>query len=150
MRGGVLWLLIVSLPVAMLIAAGTLAIQLALCARALPGSPFPELAEAAIESVLVTGSLAGVREPLLEQSREVMLWVVPLGTISCLIAGLAGGAMSRDANRAWFALTPLLMLPVVLFRLDAWSVGVAVLWMVAAVLGANVVRRTVSPTGGSG
>jgi hypothetical protein len=150
MRGGVLWLLIVSLPVAMLIAAGTLAIQLALCARALPGSPFPELAEVAIESVLVTGSLAGVREPLLEQSREVMLWVVPLGTISCLIAGLAGGAMSRDANRAWFALTPLLMLPVVLFRLDAWSVGVAVLWMVAAVLGANVVRRTVSPTGGSG
>ena len=150
MRGGVLWLLIVSLPVAMLIAAGTLAIQLALCARALPGSPFPELAEAAIESVLVTGSLAGVREPLLEQSREVMLWVVPLGTISCLIAGLAGGAMSRDANRAWFALTPLLMLPVLLFRLDAWSVGVAVLWMAAAVLGANVVRRTVSPTGGSG
>jgi len=150
MRGGVLWLLIVSLPVAMLIAAGTLAIQLALCARALPGSPFPELAEAAIESVLVTGSLAGVREPLLEQSREVMLWVVPLGTISCLIAGLAGGAMSRDANRAWFALTPLLMLPVLLFRLDAWSVGVAVLWMAAVVLGANVVRRTVSPTGGSG
>ncbi len=150
MRGGVLWLLIVSLPVAMLIAAGTLAIQLALCARALPGSPLPELAEAAIESVLVTGSLAGVREPLLEQSREVMLRVVPLGTISCLIAGLAGGAMSRDANRAWFALTPLLMLPVLLFRLDAWSVGVAVLWMAAAVLGANVVRRTVSPTGGSG
>ena len=147
MRGGLLWLLVISLPVAMLIAAGTLAIQLALCARALPGSPFPELAEVAIESALVTGSLAGVREPLLEQSREVILWVAPLGTISCLIAGLAGGAMSRDANRLWFALTPLLMLPVLLFRLDAWSVGVAVVWMAAAVLGASVVCGTAGDGG---
>jgi hypothetical protein len=79
-----------------------------------------------------------------------MLWVAPLGTISCLIAGLAGGAMSRDAHCTWFALTPLLVLPTLLSLAGPWPTWVAILWVVAAGLGANVVRRTVSPTGGSG
>ena len=138
---GMLWLLIISLPVAMLTAAGLLAIDLALCARTLPGSPIGELVEVAIESALVTGSLGGVREPLLQQSREVIAWVAPLGTISCLIGGLAGGAMSRDANRLWFALTPLLMLPTLLSLAGPWPTWVAIVWVVAAVVGASVLRR---------
>ncbi len=148
MRGKLL-LILISLPVAMLIACGLLAIDLAICARTLPGSPFYELAEIAIESVLVTGSLAGVRGPLLEQSREVLVWVAPLGTIACLLVGLAGGAMSRDANRVWFALTPLLMLPTLLSLGGPWPVRVAVLWAVAAFVGASVVRRT-EEDGGNG
>ena len=144
---GMLWLLVISLPVAMLVACGLLAIDLAICARTLPGSPFYELAEIAIESVLVTGSLAGVREPLLEQSREVILWVGPLGTIACLLGGLVGGALSRDANRLWFALTPLLMLPTLLSLGGPWPVRVAIMWAVAAFVGASVVRRTAGEGG---
>ena len=144
---GMLWLLVVSLPVAMLTAAGLLAVDMALCARALPESPFYDLVETAIESVLLTGSLAGVREPLLEQSREVLLWVAPLGTITCLLGGLAGGAMSRDVNRVWFALTPLLMLPTLLSLVGPWPTRVAILWAVAAVVGASVVRRTAANDG---
>jgi len=140
---GTLWFVLISLPVAMLIAAGLFLIVVAVCARAIPASPFGEIIGLAMAAAMVPDSQPEFVEALARLQGPLMAWMTPIGAIACLIGGLAGGALSRDMHRSWFALVPLLMVWAVPLRSVPWTILVLLLWIAASVGGAMVMRRRV-------
>jgi len=140
---GTLWLVLISLPTAMILAAGLFAIEVTVFARAAPASPFYELAETAMEAVAAPNSGADMGAAIKRLMPAMVRYYIPFGGLACLLAGLAGGAMSRDARPAWFALTPLLMLPALPVLTIPWTVVIAPFWALAATGGVALLRIVV-------
>ncbi len=138
---GIVPLLIISLPVAMLIAVGLYSLGLGICASWVPSSPIYELCGIAAQAVVEPDSEADFYGALTRLWPAVTIWSAWLGTIACLLAGMAGGAMSRDAHRAVFAAVPLLTLWALPLRTMPWTLAIALLWALAAMGGAALVRR---------
>lgn len=140
---GALWFVLISLPVAMFVALGLFLIVIAVCARAIPASPFDEIIGLAMAAAMVRDSKPEFVEALARLQGPLIAWMTPIGAVGCLIGGLAGGALSRDMHRSWFALVPVLMVWVMPLRQAPWTVLVLLLWVAAAVGGAMAVRRRV-------
>ena len=138
---GTLWFVLISLPVAMLVAVGRFAVAMAVCARAVPASPFYELGELALGAAMVPDAKPQFLEALERLRGPVIAWMTPMGVVACLIGGLAGGALSRDMHRSGFALVPVLMVWAVPLRSAPWTVLVLILWVAAAVGGAMLAPR---------
>lgn len=137
---GTLWLVLISLPVAMLVAVGLFLIAVAVCARVVPASPFDDLIGLGMAAVMVPEAKTELREAWQRLRGATVLWLTPMGTFASLLGGLVGGALSRDVHRSWFALVPLLTVWALPLRAAPWTLLVPTVWVAAAVVGALLVR----------
>ena len=128
----------------MILALGLFGVELATYARAAPNSPFHELAESAAEQIVFHHAAIGDMAATVQRLMPAMVpYYIPFGGLACVLAGIVGGWMSRDSRPAWFALTPLLMLPGLPVTMLPWTIVIAPLWVLAALVGVLVVRMAI-------